>query len=153
MIEFYQKYFQKNYVARVNQLISDLSRLLFLEGIAQDECLTPFLDEKYNNKIEEIQWKKLNDLYFTIENHSHRISHTLNKFVNKKASPRNYKFKFIDTFAGCGGLSLGLKNAGFSPVLVNEIEPRYLETYYFNHDLPMDSYYCGDIGDLVDDCV
>ena len=33
------------------------------------------------------------------------------------------KFDFIDLFAGCGGLSLGLEQAGFNPVLVNEIMP------------------------------
>ncbi|MFI3258818.1 MAG: DNA cytosine methyltransferase [Rikenellaceae bacterium] len=27
----------------------------------------------------------------------------------------------VDLFAGCGGLSLGLEQAGFSPVFVNEI--------------------------------
>ena len=41
---------------------------------------------------------------------------------------------FIDLFAGCGGLSLGLEQAGFSPVFVNEIDNDALETYLINRD-------------------
>jgi DNA (cytosine-5)-methyltransferase 1 len=42
------------------------------------------------------------------------------------------KFTFIDLFAGCGGMSLGLENAGFEPVYVNELNPDALETYMVN---------------------
>jgi DNA (cytosine-5)-methyltransferase 1 len=52
-------------------------------------------------------------------------------------------------FAGCGGLSLGLTNAGFHPAFVNEIEPTFAETFYFNHNLHTDQYYVGDINKLV----
>ena len=33
----------------------------------------------------------------------------------------NIKYKMIDLFAGCGGLSCGLEQAGFTPWFVNEI--------------------------------
>lgn len=42
------------------------------------------------------------------------------------------KFSFIDLFAGCGGLSLGLERAGFTPLLVNELNPDALSTYLLN---------------------
>jgi len=42
---------------------------------------------------------------------------------------------FIDLFAGCGGLSLGLENAGFSPVFVNELNKDALESYLTNREL------------------
>ena len=71
------------------------------------------------------------------------------KFINKTENNENSKLKCIDTFAGCGGLSLGLKNAGFNPVLINEIEPKFLESYYFNHNIHLDNYYCGDIKDIA----
>ncbi len=39
---------------------------------------------------------------------------------------------FIDLFAGCGGLSLGMEQAGFTPVYVNEINKDALATYLMN---------------------
>ncbi|SEH09083.1 DNA cytosine methyltransferase [Candidatus Venteria ishoeyi] len=39
----------------------------------------------------------------------------------------------IDLFAGAGGLSCGLKMAGFQSLLANEIEPAYAKTYQRNH--------------------
>lgn len=40
--------------------------------------------------------------------------------------------KYIDLFAGCGGLSLGLEQAGFTPVYVNELNKDAMETYLLN---------------------
>ena len=39
---------------------------------------------------------------------------------------------FIDLFAGCGGLSLGLETAGFIPVYVNELNDDAMNTYLNN---------------------
>ncbi|WP_462156342.1 DNA cytosine methyltransferase [Pseudoalteromonas piscicida] len=44
----------------------------------------------------------------------------------------------IELFSGCGGLSLGLENAGFELVLANELSPMAAETFaynFFNEDL------------------
>lgn len=38
----------------------------------------------------------------------------------------------IDLFAGCGGLSLGLEEAGFQPVFVNELDEDAMATYLAN---------------------
>ena len=42
--------------------------------------------------------------------------------------------KFIDLFAGCGGLSLGLEQAGFKPVLVSELNESAAKTYKINRN-------------------
>lgn len=57
-------------------------------------------------------------------------------------------YKFVDLFAGCGGLSLGLQQAGFSPWFVNEIVEQFCNTYKFNHDLSDEHYFVGDITEL-----
>ena len=54
----------------------------------------------------------------------------------------------IDLFAGCGGLSLGLEQAGFTPWFVNEIVEQFANTYKVNHELSDEHYYIGDIADL-----
>lgn len=40
----------------------------------------------------------------------------------------------IDLFAGCGGLSLGMEQAGFFPLFVNELNQDAIETYLLNRD-------------------
>ena len=49
--------------------------------------------------------------------------------VERRKSPT-----VVDLFAGCGGLSLGLENAGFEPVFVNELNPDAMESYLLNRD-------------------
>lgn len=58
------------------------------------------------------------------------------------------QYKFVDLFAGCGGLSLGLQQAGFTPWFVNEIVEQFCNTYKYNHELSDDHYFVGDIADL-----
>ena len=42
------------------------------------------------------------------------------------------KNAFIDLFAGCGGLSLGLEKAGFQPIYANELNQDALKSYTIN---------------------
>lgn len=44
----------------------------------------------------------------------------------------NNKFKYIDLFAGCGGLSLGFKSVGFALEFAVEKSPMAGETFYHN---------------------
>ena len=58
------------------------------------------------------------------------------------------KHKLVDLFAGCGGLSLGLEQAGFTPWFVNEIVEQFANTYKANHQLSDEHYFIGDIASL-----
>ncbi len=40
--------------------------------------------------------------------------------------------RYIELFAGCGGLSLGLKSVGFDLVIANELSPMAAESFAFN---------------------
>ena len=54
----------------------------------------------------------------------------------------------VDLFAGCGGLSLGMEQAGFTSWFVNEIVETFCNTYKANHQLSDEHYYVGDINEL-----
>ena len=65
----------------------------------------------------------------------------------------NSKLTSIDLFAGCGGLSLGLEQAGFQPLFVNEINNDALDTYLMNREeypyLKEDEFHKNDIKDCI----
>ena len=151
MIEFYHKYFKSSYKAKVSQLTKDIEGLIKLEEIELTDSREEHLPNMFKENLSDKDWVKINGLYKTLHDNKKTLSETLQKFINKTRKNTSSDYKFIDTFSGCGGLSLGLKQVGFNPVLVNEIEPRYLESYYFNHNIHIDNYNCGDIKDISSD--
>jgi site-specific DNA-cytosine methylase len=42
------------------------------------------------------------------------------------------RFRFVDLFAGAGGLTLGFKQAGFEPLFAVEVDPWAARTYKTN---------------------
>lgn len=57
----------------------------------------------------------------------------------------NHRKVFIDLFAGCGGLSLGMEQAGFTPVFANEIWEPAATTCRMNRGLTEKQMFVGDI--------
>ena len=55
----------------------------------------------------------------------------------------------IDLFSGCGGLSLGLEQAGFNVVFANDINPICAETFIYNFKIDKEQFFLGDINELV----
>jgi DNA (cytosine-5)-methyltransferase 1 len=68
--------------------------------------------------------------------------------ATEKDSMAKPDLTFIDLFAGCGGLSLGLEEAGFHPLLFSEINPSASETYIINRP-EMDVIPVADIHNLT----
>jgi DNA (cytosine-5)-methyltransferase 1 len=60
--------------------------------------------------------------------------HTPDKSFALQAEPRQTPriYSLVDLFAGCGGLSLGLERAGFTPVFVNELDTNARASYLAN---------------------
>ena len=70
---------------------------------------------------------------------------------------QNRLLSLVDLFAGCGGLSLGFENSGFTPVFVSELNKDARDTYLYNrtHELgglkfnENDLLHCGDANKLT----
>lgn len=58
--------------------------------------------------------------------------------------------RFIELFAGCGGMSLGLQSRGFELALANELSPMAAETFAFNHlDIDLSKETSADTGRVL----
>ena len=147
MINYYLKYNKKNLKSNIQKLILELERIFKLEGIKIENTNSENYPE-VKQVISSVEYRNLCNLIFTARKNIKKIP-ILNKYFKPAVKIENYKYKFADLFAGCGGLSLGLENAGFNCVFVNEIDEVFAETHYFNNQIPLDNYYVGDINKLV----
>ena len=145
MIEFYYKYFEKNYISKVTQLHSDLERLFNIYEIKVPKNDDNYFENKFKRNLNNDIWIDLNNFYTYIKKED-SLPSIFKKFI--KEGKRQTGPTMIDTFAGAGGMSLGFENAGFYARHINEIDPRLLETYYFNRDINLTNYHCGDISEF-----
>lgn len=76
------------------------------------------------NKVKDKEISKIDELKkFHLKSRINEVR------VNSKVNKPN----LIDLFAGAGGLSLGLSQAGFRIIFANDIDKSALRTYSFNH--------------------
>lgn len=64
-------------------------------------------------------------------------------------STKKTPFTCVDLFAGAGGLSYGLEQAGFQTLFAIDTHPVYCKTYTYNH--PKTRVYCKNIQDLSEE--
>jgi DNA (cytosine-5)-methyltransferase 1 len=71
-------------------------------------------------------------LFIRIESNSHFLFLSFDVCLEKSKLSSLHRFKHIELFAGCGGMSLGLDAAGFELYLANELSPMAGETFAYN---------------------
>jgi DNA (cytosine-5)-methyltransferase 1 len=150
MLEFHYLFNRKIFSKKAKEIASEIHLILLSEGvtvISSEKAAIPF---EYRNELPSDIFKQLNDLFHTIR--STNLSHhdILKKYLPETRKEPDDQYLFADFFSGVGGLSQGLMNAGFSPAFVNDHYTAALETYYFNHTLPLGRFYAGDIQNLVE---
>lgn len=151
MLEFNFAHNRKQFENKAKEIADELTSILQAENIEFIENTEggSYILEDYKSAISNELFKQLDTLFCTIHKNNLSEHWLLKKYLPTTRSEPKSEFLFADFFSGVGGLSQGLINAGFQPAFVNDHYPAALETYYFNHALPSDRFYLGDIQDLV----
>ena len=89
---------------------------------------TAFIKEQIHSLIKKIKILDASVDLTNIENEL--IEYYLQKYAHADAVPNGYHF--IDLFCGAGGLSVGLEQEGFRPVMAIDKDASALLTYRFN---------------------
>ena len=149
MLEFYYTTHRKSFRGKSIKLAKEIAFVLENESIKIEKTEEENIPQEYLSLLGQELYSKLNNLYFTI-----RINNGINHSLLKKYLPEIRQepagIMFADFFSGAGGLSQGLINAGFQPAFVDDNYTHALETYYFNHTLPLSRFFNGDIRKLVE---
>ena len=151
MLEFYYKHQRKIFKHKAKKLAYELTCVFETEKINVMESKNINISEEYKPILGNELFSKLNNLYFTIRSSKAKNHFLLNKYLPENKKELQSNFLFADFFSGAGGLSKGMVNAGFQPAFVNDSDITALETYYFNHTLPLDRIFAGDIQELLKD--
>lgn len=151
MLDFYYKYYNKrSFIQKCRELSAEINSVLSLnktETITAPETVT---DDKYKEILGDELYTRLNNQYYTIETCCGDDSF-ISRYLDKNKVLLDSDFLFADFFCGAGGLSEGITQAGFTPIFVNDHNISSLETYYFNHNLPVNNFFGGDIEKLTDE--
>lgn len=148
MLDFYYKYCKARFAIKAKELSKELRTILSFESMPVLTTAEPVINEEYRKILGAELFSELNNLYYTIEKTQKENQFVLKYLDTNKTQPDS-DFLFADFFCGAGGLSTGIIQAGFAPVFVNDHNVSALETYYFNHNLPADHFFAGDIEKLL----
>ena len=97
----------------------------------------------YNKKEYDDSVYKLGEVWAILEN-----AHISYDSRMKRGETGFSEMKMVDLFCGCGGLSLGLEQAGFSLIFANDIDPICVSTFLHNRKLSKERMFLGNIADL-----
>lgn len=126
-----EEFDSKNYQIRVIEKIEEEKAILthYLNNIKSEnitlyktkakQVLKNYISFKNNEKINIVEEEALQKLLFEVENVPF-------------PSPKNYKFEFIDLFAGVGGFRIALQNVGGKCVYTSEWNDGAKKTYREN---------------------
>ncbi len=126
-----EEFDSKNYQIRVVEKIEEEKAILthYLNNLKSEnitlyktkakQVLKNYISFKNNEKINIVEEEALQRLLFEVENVPF-------------PSPKNYKFEFIDLFAGVGGFRIALQNVGGKCVYTSEWNDGAKKTYREN---------------------
>ena len=87
-------------------------------------------DQRTNRKLRKDGWSVHRFWDSDILNKPDKVRGRLRRLIDRRAGK---KLTAIDLYCGAGGLTLGLKRAGFDVVAGVEIDPEIVKTYEANH--------------------
>ena len=145
MIDLYFNFYKKSFNKKLQGLLLDIEKLFSINNIEALQARNKYLDPNYEAHLTSETWEKANDVFATLDSLEEGRYSLLDKFKPKKIKKNNDQALFVDLFAGAGGLSYGLEEAGFQQAFTNELIPEFLETYYLNRNTSLDSIAPGDI--------
>jgi DNA (cytosine-5)-methyltransferase 1 len=150
MLEFYHRFHRKKFKSKASKLYKEITSILCSEEISLIEAQGEILPQVYKQTLGTSLYSNLSNVYYTLRNSPAKQHPFLQRYLPENKVKRSDKILFADFFSGAGGLSQGMINGGFEPAFVNDTYIDALETYYFNHTLPLDCFFGGDIKYIVD---
>ena len=142
MIEFIQKH-TKNKQKSYAELLTDLHRFAELLDSEPAKFELNQLSSKWGEFVKNDERRH----YLRLIDYLSDTDATLRKFSERDKRSDDGP-KVADFFSGCGGLSEGFTQSGYNIVFANEIEQTFAETFYLNHNTPVDRIHVGDIEEL-----
>ena len=150
MLEFFYAFHRNKFGRKVSALSKEINQILVFENIDIIDADKLSIKPEYQSFLREDIFRHINSLYHTIRTRGLSEHFLLRKYLPEtRQKPKPDSLLFADFFAGAGGLSQGLIKAGFDPAFVNDNDIDAVETYYFNHTLPLNRFFSGDIRELV----